>query len=104
MPCRSAQNSGGVIVALGPLSAPICALRSVQAGPKRTQSPALAGDCRLQVRGDLEPGRDADLAGILVGMLGHAVERLRPGPQHVPAQVVRVALELRVEEVEGGLL
>src|SRR3954452_17752557 len=28
-----------------------------------------------RARGDLEPGRDADLPGILLGVLGHAVER-----------------------------
>jgi hypothetical protein len=41
------------------------------------------------------------LGHVLLRVLAHAVDRLRPRPQHHPAEMVRVPVDLRVEEVDG---
>src|SRR5262249_54444461 len=51
-----------------------------------------------------QPRADGGLADVLLRVLAHAVEDLGAGPEHGPAQVVRVALDLRVEEVDRAAL
>src|SRR6476660_2804027 len=51
-----------------------------------------------------QPRREDDPADVLVGVLARAVEDARPDPQDRPPEMVRVALDLRVEEVERGAL
>src|SRR4026209_934060 len=52
----------------------------------------------------VEPGSEDDLADVLVGVLAHAVEDARAYPQDGSPEMVGVAVDLCVEEVDGGLL
>src|SRR3954451_4868943 len=51
-----------------------------------------------------KPGVEDDLAGVLLGVFAHAIERAGTHPQDHPPEVIRVALDLGVEEVDGAAL
>src|SRR4051794_2674415 len=60
--------------------------------------------CPFSCLRDSQPGRESDTGRILVGVLARAVERAGPHPQDPSPEMVRVPLELGVEEVDGGRL
>ena len=59
-------------------------------------------DWQVMTLGRSKPAGNEELADVLFGVFAHAVDRTGAGPEHRPRQVVRVALDHRGEEVDGG--